>query len=292
MRKLMILLPLVLILSACNLGSTPQPTPDVAAIVNATLTAVAAEVQPPAASDGTGGIFGQLSYPADTLPAMRIVAIQAGSGQVYSVETAAGQNTYQLTGLPEGKYNVLAYTLGGDSFPAGMAGGYTQAVMCGMTEACTDHGLVDVIVFGAETTPDINIFDWNQPNFPPMPGAVGDAATGVGSIAGSLMFPSSGLPALRVVAFNLETGATYSVDTVEGQNSYQLDNLPAGRYFVVVYTPDGGLSGGYTAAVPCGLSAECADHTLLEVTVTAGGLTQNIVPGDFYAPPGTFPAMP
>jgi len=292
MRKLSILIPLVLILSACNLGSAPQPTPDVAAIVNATLTAVAAEVQPQAASDGTGGVSGQLSYPADALPAMRIVAIQAGSGQVYSVETAAGQNTYQLNGLPEGKYNVLAYTLGGGSFPAGMAGGYTQAVMCGMTEACADHGLVDVIVFGGETTPEVNIFDWNQPNFPPMPGAAGAAAAGVGSIAGSLMFPSSGIPALKVVAFNLETGATYSVETADGQNSYQLDNLPAGRYFVVVYTPDGGLSGGYTAAVPCGLSAECADHTLLEVTVTAGGLTQNIVPGDFYAPPGTFPAMP
>ncbi len=292
MRKLVILLPLMLILTDCNLGSAPQPTPDVAAIVNATLTAVAAELAPPVASDGTGGVAGQLSYPAETLPAMRIVAIQAGSGQIYSVETAAGQNTYQLNGLPEGKYNLLAYTLGGDSFPAGLAGGYTQAVMCGLTEACTDHGLVDVIVFGGEITPEVNIFDWLQPNFPPMPGAAGDAAAGVGSIAGSLMVPSSSLPTLRVVAFHLETGATYSVETAEGQNTYQLDNLPAGRYFVVAYTPDGGLSGGYTAAVVCGLSAECADHTLLEVIVTAGGLTQNIVPGDFYAPAGTFPAMP
>jgi len=136
-------------------------------MVNATLTAVAAE--PQALPVVMGGVEGRLSYPADSVPAMRIVAFQVATGQYYSVDTAAGQSTYRLEGLPEGKYNVLAYTLGSDSFPAGLAGGYTQAVMCGMSESCTDHGLVDVIVFDGEIPPDVDILDWLQPNFPPMP---------------------------------------------------------------------------------------------------------------------------
>jgi hypothetical protein len=294
MKKYLLLIPLAFLLTFCNLNAPVQPTPDVALIVDATLTAVAAG---PQGSPGeTGGISGRLGYPADSLPAMRVVAIQVATGQYYSVDTAAGQDTYRLDDLAEGKYNVLAYTLGGGSFPAGLAGGYTQAVMCGMGEACTEHGLVDVIVFGGEITPDIDIIDWLQPSFPPMPGDApvieAPASVETGSVAGALMFPSSTIPPLRVAAFNLETGVVYTVDIVAGQASYQIDKLPPGRYFVVAYALDSGFAGGYTAAVPCGLSADCNDHSLLEVPVRGNSLTQNITPGDFYAPEGTFPPMP
>lgn len=167
MKKFLLLIPLALLLAFCSPAPAAQTEPDVSAIVNATLTAVAAE--PQAALVEAGGIEGRLGYPADSLPALRIIALQVATGQYYSVDTAAGQETYRLDGLPEGKYNVLAYTLGSESIPAGLAGGYTQAVMCGMGPECADHGLVDVIVFDGEITPGVDILDWLQPNFPPMP---------------------------------------------------------------------------------------------------------------------------
>ncbi len=168
MKKFLLLIPLALLLAFCSPAPAAQPAPDVSSIVSATLTAVASDGQV-VSSVQAGGVEGRLGYPADSLPAMRIVAFQVATGQYYSVDTVAGQSTYRLDGLAEGKYNVLAYTLGGDSFPVGLAGGYTQAVMCGMGPECTDHGLVDVIVFDGEITPGVDILDWLQPNFPPMP---------------------------------------------------------------------------------------------------------------------------
>lgn len=289
MRKLLLLLPLIFLTTFCNFGPAQ---PDVASIVSATLTAAAG----PQAGTGSGGsISGRLFYPADSLPPLRVVAFLVGSDQYYSVDSVAGQSEYRIDNLPEGKYHVVAYTIGAEGT---LSGAYTQAVMCGMTEACTDHNLVDVVVFAGETSADINIADWLQPNLPPMPGgpaasgAAVAAEPGFGAISGNLAFPSSGIPAMRVVAFNLETAETFAVETAENQTTYQLDNLPAGRYYVVAYATGGGIAGGYTAAVPCGLTADCADHTLLEVNVVANSITQNILPGDFYAPEGTFPPPP
>jgi hypothetical protein len=53
-----------------------------------------------------------------------------------------------------------------------------------------------------------------------------------------------------------------------------------------------GLAGGYTQAVPCGLSVNCTDHSLIPVQVNNGVVTQNINPGDWYAPEGSFPSYP
>lgn len=167
MKKFLLLVPLALLLAFCSPAPVSQPTPDVSSIVSATLTAVAADGQ--VLSVKSGGVEGRLGYPADSIPAMRVVAFQVATGQYYSVDTVAGQASYRLEGLPEGKYNVLAYTLGSESVPVGLSGGYTQAVMCGMGPECTDHGLVDVIVFDGELTPGVDILDWLQPNFPPMP---------------------------------------------------------------------------------------------------------------------------
>jgi hypothetical protein len=301
MRKFLLLIPLALLLTFCTLNSPAQPTQDVAAMVNATLTAVAQNpgAVPQAASSGLGSISGKLNYPADSMPSLKVFAFLVGSDQFYAVDTAAGQMDYKIDNLPEGKYHVVAYTTGTSGT---LSGAYTQAVLCGMTETCTDHTLVDVIVFNGEATTDINIFDWLQPDFPPMPGgapagSAQPAPGGMGGIAGTLMFPASSLPSMKIVAFNIETGDTYMVITPAGQGAYQIDNLPAGRYFVVAYSIGGdgfaaGVAGGYTAAVSCGLSVNCTDHTLLEVKVVANNLTQGIVPGDFYAPEGTFPPMP
>ncbi len=113
-----------------------------------------------------------------------------------------------------------------------------------------------------------------------------------GSVSGALSYPSEFIPPLRVVVFNVN-GLNYRyVDTMQDQGNYQITGLAPGVYHVVVYIMDGSYAGGYTYAVPCGLSFECADHSLIDVTVTAGEDTSGIDPADWYAPEGTFPPMP
>lgn len=121
----------------------------------------------------------------------------------------------------------------------------------------------------------------------------------VGSIAGTLAYPAESIPAMAVIAFHVGGAPTdyYYVITAAGQSSYQLDNLPPGQYTVVAYSMGGGafpigVAGGYTQAVPCGLSVDCVDHSLIVVTVNAGLVTGGVEPKDFYVPPGTFPAFP
>ncbi len=113
-----------------------------------------------------------------------------------------------------------------------------------------------------------------------------------GSISGTLSYPSSFIPSLRVVAFQVN-GFNYRwVDTMENQTTYQITGLAPGVYHVVAYILDGSYAGGYTQMVPCGLLASCLDHSLIAVTVEAGKDTPNINPGDWYAPAGAFPPMP
>ena len=122
------------------------------------------------------------------------------------------------------------------------------------------------------------------------PATVAPIATG--SISGNLSYPSEFIPPLRVVAFNADTQEYIFVDTQQDQGTYQIDNLPPGTYHVVAYFPQLSLGGGYSQAVPCGLSVDCPDHSLIDVEVKPGEVTAGINPGDWYAPEGTFPPMP
>jgi hypothetical protein len=113
-----------------------------------------------------------------------------------------------------------------------------------------------------------------------------------GTIRGHLSYPSEYLPAQRIVAFDVATmDAVTDVTTAQGQAEYEL-SVPAGDYFIVAYTLDGALSAGYSQAVPCGLLASCADHSLILVHVESGAVVENIDPQDWYAEAGAFPAMP
>jgi len=113
-----------------------------------------------------------------------------------------------------------------------------------------------------------------------------------GTITGGLSYPSEGIPALRVVAFDLlSMDPATSIDTVAGQSTYTLP-VPDGIYYVVAYTLDGQHAGGYTAAVECGLSVDCTDHTLIPVPAAGGLAADGIDPGDWHAPEGTLPPAP
>jgi hypothetical protein len=124
---------------------------------------------------------------------------------------------------------------------------------------------------------------------PPVP-----TVPATGSISGHLSYPSDHIPPLRVVAFSAANNLTYYyVDTLQNTFEYTITGLPAGVYHIVSYVIGSTtLAGGYTQMVPCGLAYGCNDHTLLDVTVTAGTATANIDPGDWYADAGAFPPMP
>jgi hypothetical protein len=280
--------------------------PDVNSIVQQTFAAMTAQAggppaatQPPPAAS-TGSISGQLGYPAEHIPPMKVTAFLVGAPQFYWVQTQDGQGSYQIDNLPPGTYRVIAYTIGGNGFPADLAGGYTQAVPCGLSVNCTDHSLIDFNVAAGQVTANINPTDWYAPQgtFPPPPWGQAQPtlppAVAVGSIAGSLMYPAEGIPPLAVIAFHVGGGPNdyYYVTTAQNQTTYQINNLPPGTYHVVAYTIGGGLAGGYSFAVPCGLSVGCTNHALIDVTVNSAAVTSGITPGDFYAPPGTFPAYP
>jgi hypothetical protein len=325
-KTIFVLLTLVLLLAACVpsqeqidqiLSSVEQtaiaqitavaPTPNVDEIVQATFQALTA--QAPAAG-ATGSISGKLSYPSEGIPPLLVVAFNLQNGQYYSVSTVQNQTTYQIDNLPAGSYHVFAYTMP----DGGLIGAYDQFYLCGLQQGCSDFSLVDVQVTAGGLTQNVDPGDWygDPTQYPPFPiaNAPQNGGTDViptftpagglsGSIAGQLSYPSEGIPAMAVVAY-VAGGSPldyYYVVTNAGASSYQIDNLPPGNYHVVSYTLGGGgfpsgLAGGYSQAVPCGLSVDCTDHNLIVVQVLGGQVSPGVDPQDWYAPEGTFPAYP
>jgi hypothetical protein len=273
-------------------ASLPTPSEKIAATEVIIPTQTSTPLLSPSPQPQTGTIRGRLGYPSEVVPELLVVAFLYGTDTYYSIATEYNQTEYQLSDIPAGNYHIVAYTSGGDAFPQGLAGGYTQAVVCGMQETCSNHNLVDVMVIGGQAVENTDILDWLVP-LPPMPV---EGKTVMGAITGRLFYPSELIPPMKVVAYDVGSSTFYSVDTHERDTFYTLP-VPSGVYQVVAYTLGGGsfptgLAGGYTQAVPCGLNVSCEDHSLIEVNVSQGSVTAGVDPGDFYAPEGTFPPMP
>ncbi|GAB4566087.1 MAG: hypothetical protein Fur0017_04290 [Anaerolineales bacterium] len=295
-RKTFILfIVLAVLLSACGGRAS---APDVDAIVQATFQALTAQAPAATSVSATGSISGNLSFPSEGIPPLLVVAFNSATGQYYWVQTTQNQTAYQIDNLPVGKYTVFAYAL-----PDGkIVGAYDQFYVCGLHQGCTDLSLIEVDVQAGVVTSNINPGDWygDPAQWPPMPNdpsipnlGVGGEAVRAGGIAGQLSFPSSFIPSMTVVAFSVNSPSYQYVVTLENSSTYQIDGLAPGMYYVVAYpSTDSSYPGGYSQAVPCGLLASCTDHSLLPVEVKSGEVTQGINPGDFYAPPGTFPPSP
>lgn len=317
MKKfLFVMLVIALFIAACIpsqeqidqfMQAAPASTQDIDQIVQATFQALTAQAPTataaPAQADAatTGGLSGRLSYPSSAIPAQLVVAFNINTSDYYWTQTAFNQSDYQLNGLPPGAYHIVAYAL-----PDGkLAGRYDQFYLCGLAQGCDNDNWVDVQVLAGVVTPNIDPGNWygGPEYYPPMPdydplqasgaGIYSAPMPALGGISGSLSYPSSFIPSMVVVAFDANGPAYYYVVTNENSSTYQIDNLPQGSYFVVAYPGnDSSYPGGYSQAVPCGLFAECSDHSLIPVTVTSDSITTGINPGDFYAPPGTFPNSP
>ena len=220
------------------------------------------------------------------IPAMTVYLQNTTNNQVTQVAIAVNQGTYNVQ-VPVGNYNAYAWL---PDFSIG--GSYSQAVPCGLSVSCSDHSLITFNVAASQNVTGIDICDWyGGPGAVPYPPGV-DASTLTGSISGNLSYPSEYIPAMQVVAFSINTQFWYMTFTNEGDSTYQIDDLPPGDYQVVAYAADSGLAGGYSHAVPCGLTIACTDHSLIIVTVVANQTTTGVNPGDWYAPDGSFPQNP
>lgn len=115
-----------------------------------------------------GSISGKVSFPSESVPPLRIVAINAVTGEFYSTEVI-DNGVYELIDVPVGTYHVIAYPRDKSSFAG--SGGYTRAVICGLSVNCVDHLLVDIEVHDGEKISEINPADWYAPegSFPPDP---------------------------------------------------------------------------------------------------------------------------
>ncbi len=118
----------------------------------------------------TGTVTGKLSYPAETIPPLRVTAFDVKTGKVKFINTEAGDNSYKLE-LSPGTYHIVAYVIPYNGFPE-VAGGYTRAVPCGLAIECADHGYIEVTVVAGETVTGIDPADFyaEDGTFPPMPG--------------------------------------------------------------------------------------------------------------------------
>ena len=129
---------------------------------------------------------------------------------------------------------------------------------------------------------------------------------GTGSIAGELSYPSEGIPSLRVIARNLDTGHIYHVatkPTMGGKGSdsvYTISGLPAGRYTLSCYArawhPNDDAD---TKPTDCGAWTEhvaskykSPDHSLKVITVAEGQKVTGINPADWMGVTGDIPPYP
>ena len=109
------------------------------------------------------------------------------------------------------------------------------------------------------------------------------AGEGLGSISGTLAFPSEVLPAQRVCAISLKDDKEYCQETTLGAASFAIP-APSGDYWVYASLEDDvtGKRAYWSEFVRCGLEAACKDHTPVTVTVKPGETAQ-ADPQDWYA---------
>ncbi len=113
-----------------------------------------------------------------------------------------------------------------------------------------------------------------------------------GIIKGTLGYPSEGIPPLEVYAISSTDDSKYFfIKTAQNQNSFEIEDVDPGTYYVLAYA-ESNFAGGWTKAVPCGLSVDCNDHSLTPVVVKAGKTASGIEVKDWYAPENTFPSRP
>ncbi|MFN2148919.1 MAG: hypothetical protein ACK2T2_11040 [Anaerolineales bacterium] len=128
---------------------------------------------------------------------------------------------------------------------------------------------------------------------PAPPTATQQPAPAEGTVSGRVCFPSEPpLPEMTLYFMEPSSGAVISVPHTDGTGTYSAQ-LPPGSYFAYAWVNGNTtLGGSYSQAVPCGLSVNCTDHSLISFSVDPGGQTTEIDICDWYGAPGDVPLPP
>ncbi|MBP8793496.1 MAG: hypothetical protein KBE41_02530 [Lutibacter sp.] len=115
-----------------------------------------------------------------------------------------------------------------------------------------------------------------------------------GTVKGTVCYPSDYIPAMTVYVKNKETGKINSLNIRENQKTFKFKKIPEGNYVAFAYTVQEVLvdnnnksiiaNGGFTQAVPCGLTVDCKDHSLITFSVKKGNTINNIQICDWLRP--------
>lgn len=122
--------------------------------------------------------------------------------------------------------------------------------------------------------------------------SMSSCSTATGAVKGTLCYPSDYIPAMKVYLKNKETSKIYSMIVKENQSTFKFKKIKEGNYVAYAYTVTQTVtdlnnkstkaSGGYTHAVPCGLTVNCNDHTLINFKVKKYKTTKAINICDWY----------
>jgi len=114
-----------------------------------------------------------------------------------------------------------------------------------------------------------------------------------GYVSGKICYPSQYIPEMTAYFENISTGQYLSLPIALNQNTYGIF-LPPGKYKAYAWLPDFSLGGSYSKAVPCGLTTNCTDHTLIEFQVNSGTNINGVDICDWYDIPSvpTTPGAP
>jgi hypothetical protein len=129
------------------------------------------------------------------------------------------------------------------------------------------------------------------PTSPASPSPTTSPAAQNGTVAGQICYPSEGIPAMTAYFEDVVSHAVVSLAIAANQSSYTVDLTP-GTYYAYAWVGEFAVGGSYSQAVPCGLTAACADHSLIPVNVMAGQTTSGVDICDWYGGPGSVPTPP
>jgi hypothetical protein len=111
----------------------------------------------------------------------------------------------------------------------------------------------------------------------------------LGTIEGLICYPSEFVPPMDLFFEEVNTQSLEQFSHPGGTTDYSVE-VPPGTYIAYAWRPPDYLIGGaYTQAVPCGLSVNCTDHSLIQFQVQAGQTTTGIDICDYYGNPGFVP---
>lgn len=110
-----------------------------------------------------------------------------------------------------------------------------------------------------------------------------------GMIEGSMSYPSEGIPEEIIVCAENKTkpevictNQRISDKKYQYGTGYKLE-VPAGEtYYVYEKAPGAEQQAYYSKFIVCGLTAECKDHTPVEVSVAPNATVSKVDPGDWY----------